>query len=403
MSNLALKLRKLYDKTPTDSTSALDDDFENGTAGPGSSKRRKLDADLQLGDSGEKRLRMRADIPMLVPGQKISRKELAEEKKDGPEDDAQSDGTDAEGLEEQEEEADDEEEEATDADVLDEDESQLPEDASDSDEEQAASDENKDEDEQLSGAAPAEKRLKLKATANAGAATGDPGSSQSRFEAETVRRQVDFYKSLMKLRVLHLEPALKKVRESGDFPGDPHLAKELTSALQALQRATATPRTENFDDCVRVLEETRSGTQVQLQNAAFKVLDQSIPTQIDNAIADLNWKKKVHVKDQSTGELNETLYDDHDFYAAMLAEIVTGGGAAAASSDPRGANASKTKSAAGACAAARAGYDRRASKGRKIRYVPIEKLQNFMSGRTLAQDEPMSEQMVDQMMRSLFR
>eukprot|EP00928_Gymnodinium_smaydae_P008350 TRINITY_DN13039_c0_g1_i1.p1 TRINITY_DN13039_c0_g1~~TRINITY_DN13039_c0_g1_i1.p1 ORF type:complete len:470 (+),score=163.91 TRINITY_DN13039_c0_g1_i1:158-1567(+) len=72
------------------------------------------------------------------------------------------------------------------------------------------------------------------------------------------------------------------------------------------------------------------------------------------------------------------IYDDRDFYVQLLREVLAGGGSAGdetreLQAELQGRRAKKQKQ--------RTDVERRASKGRKIRYVPIERLQNFMAPR----------------------
>ncbi|CAE6911707.1 BFR2 [Symbiodinium natans] len=108
------------------------------------------------------------------------------------------------------------------------------------------------------------------------------------------------------------------------------------------------------------------------------------------------------------------IFDDRDFYVQLLREVLSSnaGGALSQSAEDKelyaevqGRRAAKRK--------ARADVERRASKGRKIRYRPIEKLQNFMTGRPrgafngqktagLEDVEPLSQHACDAMLKSLF-
>lgn len=81
----------------------------------------------------------------------------------------------------------------------------------------------------------------------------------------------------------------------------------------------------------------------------------------------------------------QDVFDDRDFYAQLLKEVLASGTkpgegakdeAKELQSELQGRRALKKR--------ARAEVERRASKGRKIRYVPIEKLQNFMASRPRA-------------------
>merc|ERR1711870_43794 len=82
------------------------------------------------------------------------------------------------------------------------------------------------------------------------------------------------------------------------------------------------------------------------------------------------------------------VYDDHEFYVQLLREVLGGGSSKDESvaeqakqlqNELQGRRANKKK--------ARTDVERRASKGRKVRYVPIEKLQNFMAPGPRAPDQ----------------
>eukprot|EP00930_Biecheleria_cincta_P076415 TRINITY_DN6363_c0_g1_i1.p1 TRINITY_DN6363_c0_g1~~TRINITY_DN6363_c0_g1_i1.p1 ORF type:complete len:497 (-),score=122.15 TRINITY_DN6363_c0_g1_i1:117-1574(-) len=115
--------------------------------------------------------------------------------------------------------------------------------------------------------------------------------------------------------------------------------------------------------------------------------------------------------DQGAAEI----FDDRDFYVQLLREVLSSssGGALGGGDDEKalraefqGRRASKRK--------AREQVERRASKGRKIRYKAIEKLQNFMSARPrgsfrpgsselgLDEVEPLQESACEALLSSLF-
>lgn len=116
---------------------------------------------------------------------------------------------------------------------------------------------------------------------------------------------------------------------------------------------------------------------------------------------------------ETTAGAERHIVDDREFYVQLLREVLcdaggqsSHGGAsddiAEAQAQLQGRRAQKRK--------AKADVERRASKGRKIRYVPIEKLQNFMAPRARRGDlpktmevEPIGEDAGDALVRSLFR
>lgn len=107
-------------------------------------------------------------------------------------------------------------------------------------------------------------------------------------------------------------------------------------------------------------------------------------------------------------EEERDIFDDRDFYVQLLRESLASGDRQTGGEENRelqmelqGRRASKKRN--------RAEVERRASKGRKIRYTPIEKLQNFMASRPRYAkpgadhvDPLMGERAVDALLRSLY-
>jgi len=121
--------------------------------------------------------------------------------------------------------------------------------------------------------------------------------------------------------------------------------------------------------------------------------------------------KEADVEEESV----KNIFDDKDFYVQLLREVLASNSSSVlgASQDEKelraelqGRRASKRK--------AKAEVERRASKGRKIRYKAIEKLQNFMASRPrgsfgvasdtfgLEEVEPLQDHACDAMLSSLF-
>ncbi|CAD7976275.1 unnamed protein product [Amoebophrya sp. A25] len=505
--SLAAKLRKLYNDVPTDSTSALDamdDDGVDGESGDVKKAREDASRSAHLSTKLENagRLRLRADIPMLVEGKKMSRKELedsreevGEDAEDSKDEDMSAEEVDGDSDDESEEDAANQENDALsegedesssdDAPVEirndkigmtsepkgdkgngeeaaseDDDEEGSEENASDvgndeDDSEEAASKPKAKKKTALAIDADLERQYQLEIrgrdakkreqdySANAGA------SASSSLSGVVVRKQLELYKKLQKMRIM-LEPALRRVADAEKDEEDaddcidksstsnkashfsPAALRGLRSALRDLQAATVPDgwassmeeqpvnHVSSATDAIttaalNTLEQTRQKTQVAVRNErAFKVLDQSIPAQIEAALEDEHWRKKValHRASQPSSTFdNTTVYDDREFYAAMLGEIVHGNGlSSSASRDGTDATDGTSTNKTNKSLASRVQLlqskknpdcDRRASKGRKIRYVAIEKLQNFMVPRPL--ENAMDEDLVDQMMNSLFR
>lgn len=97
------------------------------------------------------------------------------------------------------------------------------------------------------------------------------------------------------------------------------------------------------------------------------------------------------------------IYDDREFYVQLLREVLAGGGQAG--DEAREAQAELASGRRSGQKKRRADVERRASKGRKIRYVPIERLQNFMAPRPreVSQNGLLGElSMAEALMNSLF-
>lgn len=115
----------------------------------------------------------------------------------------------------------------------------------------------------------------------------------------------------------------------------------------------------------------------------FKVLNQSVNSQIDQALMDeekliqrTQIPRSGKRKGEDVKEWNEELYDDTDFYQQLLREVMQGGHEDFSSeidSDLlKMADVARRKSA-------KHKVDRRASKGRKVRYTVHGKLAHFMT------------------------
>eukprot|EP00933_Yihiella_yeosuensis_P030749 TRINITY_DN24332_c0_g2_i1.p1 TRINITY_DN24332_c0_g2~~TRINITY_DN24332_c0_g2_i1.p1 ORF type:complete len:496 (-),score=149.51 TRINITY_DN24332_c0_g2_i1:179-1588(-) len=165
----------------------------------------------------------------------------------------------------------------------------------------------------------------------------------------------------------------------------------------------------------------------------FKVLDQSFRVQMQ-AVAEadsekmrrrctpLPGKHKVFTASEAEEGNDEAvekedasvedIFDDRDFYVQLLREVLganssnmLGGEDKELQAELQGRRATKRK--------AKEEVERRASKGRKIRYKPIEKMQNFMSGRPRGtfsgnnsisglETEQLSDGAIEALLRSLF-
>jgi hypothetical protein len=126
----------------------------------------------------------------------------------------------------------------------------------------------------------------------------------------------------------------------------------------------------------------------------MKALDQSISSQMQYVMSDPDQRAVKRCRGSNTDE-----YDDAPLYAALLKESVQKG----ASGDEY--RAMKTASKFGKRPQA-VQVDRRASKGRKIRYSSIEKLVNFMAPRPVPLSEGIpitDDQLITAYVNSIFQ
>ncbi|TMW68434.1 hypothetical protein Poli38472_005902 [Pythium oligandrum] len=139
------------------------------------------------------------------------------------------------------------------------------------------------------------------------------------------------------------------------------------------------------------------------QAKKFKAVNQDILAQVESVLADpQRVKRKAHAPVDTEGEngnttaeddsddmqLDELMYDDSDFYQQLLKEFIeSGGGNGAQEALLRRQNRKKKKN-----------VNRKASKGRVIRYTVHPKLENFM----FPEPYPASQLDVDELFRSLF-
>lgn len=127
---------------------------------------------------------------------------------------------------------------------------------------------------------------------------------------------------------------------------------------------------------------------------AMKVLDQSISSQMEYVMSDPDQRAVKRCRG-----VTEEEYDDAPLYAALLKESVQKG----ASGDEY--KAMKTASKFGKRGAAKE-VDRRASKGRKIRYTAIDKLTHFMAPRPVPLSEgiPITDEgLIEAFVSSIFQ
>lgn len=136
------------------------------------------------------------------------------------------------------------------------------------------------------------------------------------------------------------------------------------------------------------------------QAKKFKAVNQDILAQVESVLADVQRvKRKAHAPlDAESGHtsaeesaedvLDELMYDDSDFYQQLLKEFIeSGGGGSGADALQQRTHRKKKKT-----------VNRKASKGRQLRYTVHPKLENFM----FPEPYPKPEVDVDELFRSLF-
>ncbi|KAG7401991.1 hypothetical protein PHYBOEH_008512 [Phytophthora boehmeriae] len=134
------------------------------------------------------------------------------------------------------------------------------------------------------------------------------------------------------------------------------------------------------------------------QAKKFKAVNQDVLAQVESVLVDpQRVKRKAHAPvdtpEADAGEgtedlLDELMYNDADFYQQLLKEFIeSGGGGAGQDAMVRRTHRKKRKT-----------VNRKASKGRQLRYTVHPKLENFM----FPEPYPKPEMDVDELFRSLF-
>ncbi|KAG3120726.1 hypothetical protein PI124_g1425 [Phytophthora idaei] len=133
------------------------------------------------------------------------------------------------------------------------------------------------------------------------------------------------------------------------------------------------------------------------QAKKFKAVNQDILAQVESVLVDpQRVKRKAHApldvpEAEATGAedlLDELMYDDSDFYQQLLKEFIESGGGGAGQDAMVIRTHRKKKKL----------VNRKASKGRQLRYTVHPKLENFM----FPEPYPKSEMDVSELFRSLF-
>ena len=139
-----------------------------------------------------------------------------------------------------------------------------------------------------------------------------------------------------------------------------------TSTISTSRRLNNTPREQSLTE---VLKAQLTGPSAERLTARTRVARSCAPLQAGKA----------------TASAKDPIFDDADFYALLLKELVEQRTSSAAAAGSAAASAAAASSIIPASAALRlnkthrANVDTKASKGRKLRYTVHEKLQNFMA------------------------
>jgi hypothetical protein len=199
-------------------------------------------------------------------------------------------------------------------------------------------------------------------------------------------------------------------QESGDHSrNDLALLRESAiSLLNATAQRVGTPRVSETNDpwesiealndvmmkfCLRIADEWHEKTRGP-NRKHLKALDQTISAQMEYVMTDPDNRAVKRCRGATEEE-----YDDAPLYAAILKESVQKG---ASGDDYR---AMKMASKFGKKVSGKE-VDRRASKGRKIRYSAIEKLSNFMAPRAVPLSEGIpitDEELINAFVNSVFQ
>ncbi|KAH8740603.1 hypothetical protein FG386_002185 [Cryptosporidium ryanae] len=176
---------------------------------------------------------------------------------------------------------------------------------------------------------------------------------------------------------------------------------------------------KSLEWCIDVSDKWKKETQIEVQRN-FKVLDQSIRNQLKQILLNkehsLNKSRpnvnsmgfigfellKDRLEEKEFQELNQGIYDDSTSFASLLKDIISDG---IPNSDEK--LNSISSSLINRSRRTVNNVDRRASKGRRIRYVPIPKLENFMASSPSVYSNSHlpgadNEEFVDCVMRSLL-
>ncbi|GMF34152.1 unnamed protein product [Phytophthora fragariaefolia] len=411
-------------------------DSDDGDASEGtqlrSSRKQRLHAARQGGKQREQASALRVknwDAGLLesaeYAGKVVKRKELdADEAMESPDEDAMADWSDAEPFGGSDEEEEEEEEEET---------PQQEEDSSDdgSDDEDMSAEMlirgfQKEDSARLMGAQDSDKVVdkakhvrhqkllwerclevqiytkRLLSTAKDATAHETDGETTDEDTAAKTKEQVleELYKSIDAMSALQEKlcnvPELTAPTADSPTKKRKRACDELWQEITTSNRAMLPQYNDILNTYTRKTDLAAGGKNNQAKK--FKAVNQDILAQVESVLVDpQRVKRKAHapldVPEAETTEgsadlLDELMYDDSDFYQQLLKEFIeSGGGGAGQDAMVRRTHRKKKKI-----------VNRKASKGRQLRYTVHPKLENFM----FPDPYPKPEMDVDELFRSLF-
>jgi protein AATF/BFR2 len=220
--------------------------------------------------------------------------------------------------------------------------------------------------------------------------------------AEKTKQQVldELYKSIDAVSALQLKlcivPELTAPTVDSPTKKRKRSCDELWQEIMAANRAMLPQYNDILNTYTRKTDLAAGGKNSQAKK--FKAVNQDILAQVESVLVDpQRVKRKAHAPldvpeaeatDGAEDLLDELMYDDSDFYQQLLKEFIeSGGGGAGQDAMVRRTHRKKKKI-----------VNRKASKGRQLRYTVHPKLENFM----FPEPYPKPEMDVDELFRSLF-
>ncbi|KAE8883354.1 hypothetical protein PF005_g79 [Phytophthora fragariae] len=391
-----------------------------------SSRKQRLQAERQGGKQREQASALRVknwDAGVLesaeYAGKVVKRKDLQEDEAvDSPDEDAMAEWSDAEPFGASDDEEEEEEE-------VEEEESEEDSDDEDKSAETLIRGFQKEDSARLMGAQDSEKVVekakhvrhqkllwerclevqiytkRLLTTAKDAAAHETDGETTEEEVAMKTKQQVvdELYKSID--AVSALQEKLCNVPEltapSSDSPTKKRkrACDELWQEITTSNRAMLPQYNDILNTYTRKTDLAAGGKNSQAKK--FKAVNQDILAQVESVLVDpQRVKRKAHAPldapeaeaaDGAEDLLDELMYDDSDFYQQLLKEFIESGGGAGQDAMVRRTHRKKKKI-----------VNRKASKGRQLRYTVHPKLENFM----FPEPFPKPEMDVDELFRSLF-